>query len=341
MVYLHIPQGQPLTENSPNTLNGGSRARRIAIELQYLVLVGLCLGVLFGFLGRRSWYFDLFTSFTIVYFAASVVLFLSLALLRDKRGAAVALALALFHGWLMLPYLSFGATAGAAHDGAVRVMLANVLTVNRDFEAFSAEVRKQDPDILCVQEVDAAWQQVLEGLHETYPHQHFEARSDNFGIALLSRLPLADVEIFELGGVTVPAISAKVETGAGTLRLLTLHTLPPMMKYLAASRNRQLAEAAKFAQAGTGPFALVGDLNATPWSPHFQDLLRVADLKEARLGQGVMPTWPVDGWLPALLPIDHILVSPGITVSQMVRGGDTGSDHLPVIADLRITAPGA
>jgi len=329
-----------LTETSPNTPSAGSRARRIAVELQYLALVGLCLGVVFGFLARRNWYFELFTSFTIVYFATAVAVFLSLALLRDRRGAAVALALALFHAWMMLPYLSFGAAAGAAQDGAVRVMLANVLTVNRDFEAFSAEVRKQDPDILCVQEVDAAWQQVLEGLHETYPHQHFEARSDNFGIALLSRLPLAEVEIIELGGVTVPAITAKVETAAGTLRLLTLHTLPPMLKHMAASRNRQLVEAAKIAKERSGPFALVGDLNVTPWSPHFQDLLRDGGLKEARLGQGVMPTWPVDGWLPALVPIDHILVSPGITVTQMARGGHTGSDHLPGVADLRFSGHG-
>jgi endonuclease/exonuclease/phosphatase (EEP) superfamily protein YafD len=314
--------------------------RRVAVALHYLVLAGLCLGVVFSVLARRGWYFELFTSFTIVYFAAAAVVFLSLALLRDRRGAAVALALALFHGWMMAPYLSFGTAAGAAQDGAVRVMLANVLTVNRDFEAFTAEVRKQDPDILCVQEVDTAWQRVLEGLHETYPHQHFDARSDNFGIALLSRLPLSEVEIFELGGVTVPAISAKVATGAGELRLLTLHTLPPIMKYLAASRNRQMAEAAKIAQAGTGPFALVGDLNVTPWSPHFQDLLRDGGLKEGRLGQGVMPTWPVDGWLPALVPIDHILVSPGITVTQMVRGGHTGSDHLPVVADLRFSGSG-
>jgi endonuclease/exonuclease/phosphatase (EEP) superfamily protein YafD len=37
---------------------------------------------------------------------------------------------------------------------------------------------------------------------------------------------------------------------------------------------------------------------------------------------------------PLRLPIDHILIGPGLAVLDRRLGPDTGSDHLPVVADL-------
>ena len=317
------------------------RFRRFLIELNYLGLTGLLICSVFVFLARWNWFFELFTSFALVYFVCASASLLLLAGVRAKAGATVALALTALFGWMLAPYAGLGSAAQADDNVAVRVMLANVLTVNRDFDAFTAEVARQDPDILCVQEVDTAWKEVLEGLRGKYPHQRIKPRSDNFGIALLSRLPLSDVETIELAGVTVPAITATVEAPGGPLRLLTLHTLPPVMRHMAASRNRQLEAAAAIAKSSETPFALVGDLNITVWSPHFQDLLHDAELVEGRRGRGVMPTWPVGRWFPALVPIDHVLVSSDVAISHFARGGETGSDHLPVIAELRISPAGA
>jgi endonuclease/exonuclease/phosphatase (EEP) superfamily protein YafD len=78
---------------------------------------------------------------------------------------------------------------------------------------------------------------------------------------------------------------------------------------------------------------LLGDLNCTPWSPAFDRLLAAARLRDSGRGRGLHPTWfsavPFVG-----LPIDHVLVGPGVGVRGRHVGPDIGSDHRPVIADL-------
>ncbi|MBI1319445.1 MAG: hypothetical protein GC168_10935 [Candidatus Hydrogenedens sp.] len=308
---------------------------RFMRETGYLVLVFLTIVALFSLGARYRWYFELAPNFQLVYFGLALFALALLSLTRSRRGVVLALMFAAFHGWQIAPYVPWSGAAHADTD-RVRVMLANVLTINQDYEAFREEVERHQPDILCVQEVGAGWKAVLEGLRETYPYQRMEAREDNFGIALASRWPLHDVAFKELGGVTVPAILATVETPRGPLRLLDLHTIPPMFKHMAAGRNRQLAEAAQIARDAQTPFALVGDLNMTPWSPYFSDLIERSGLVNTRLGRGPMPTWPVSALHPVLLPIDHVLVSNDINMLGLHRGGRTGSDHLPVIADLQL-----
>ena len=50
-------------------------------------------------------------------------------------------------------------------------------------------------------------------------------------------------------------------------------------------------------------------------------------------GFGVQPSWPTKP-LILRIPIDHILVSKNIVTARRWIGPETGSDHLPVFADL-------
>jgi endonuclease/exonuclease/phosphatase (EEP) superfamily protein YafD len=81
---------------------------------------------------------------------------------------------------------------------------------------------------------------------------------------------------------------------------------------------------------------LIGDLNTTMWSPYFSELVKGSGLRDARLGFGLKPTWPMP--LPALfqIPIDHCLVSDDIEVLGVRTGGATGSDHRPMMFDVRV-----
>jgi endonuclease/exonuclease/phosphatase (EEP) superfamily protein YafD len=90
----------------------------------------------------------------------------------------------------------------------------------------------------------------------------------------------------------------------------------------------------------------MGDLNITMWSPYYRRFVSKTGLWNTRQGSGILPTWrPVKirfwrlpsalSWLLAL-PIDHCLVSPAIAVPQIRPGPDVGSDHLPLIVDLRL-----
>jgi endonuclease/exonuclease/phosphatase (EEP) superfamily protein YafD len=98
-------------------------------------------------------------------------------------------------------------------------------------------------------------------------------------------------------------------------------------------RNDQLRAIAKFLQGVEGSRLVMGDLNTTSWSPHFRDLLAATGLVDSRRGRGMQPTWTAFRGL-VRLPLDHVLVSPDITVTARRVGPPIGSDHLPVIVEL-------
>jgi endonuclease/exonuclease/phosphatase (EEP) superfamily protein YafD len=116
------------------------------------------------------------------------------------------------------------------------------------------------------------------------------------------------------------------------LQLLSVHTSWPLGPANSALRDRQLALIGEFARSHTGLLVVLGDLNVSPFSPHFQALLSDSNLKSAAQGFGWQPTWPT--FLPpAGIQIDHALTGAGVFVTSFRRGSPVGSDHLPIIID--------
>ena len=78
------------------------------------------------------------------------------------------------------------------------------------------------------------------------------------------------------------------------------------------------------------PTVVAGDLNATPWSPAFNEL----DDLGLRRATGLAPTWPSALHGISGIPIDHVPASRHWRLVASGRGPDPGSDHRPVIARL-------
>ena len=112
--------------------------------------------------------------------------------------------------------------------------------------------------------------------------------------------------------------------------------MPPMSVAAQSARNEHLTQMTAFAKARSEPLIIVGDLNMTMWSPSHRSLCDELGLTNTRRGFGILPSWPAS--LPSVMriPIDHCLVSDGITVLDCRLGRDIGSDHLPLIVDLGI-----
>ena len=81
------------------------------------------------------------------------------------------------------------------------------------------------------------------------------------------------------------------------------------------------------------PAVLVGDLNITPFSPQFQDVLEVGRLRDGRKGHGMKGTWPSPTGFPRI-PIDHVLVAEEIKVNTLRVERAAKSDHFAVITEL-------
>jgi endonuclease/exonuclease/phosphatase (EEP) superfamily protein YafD len=121
-------------------------------------------------------------------------------------------------------------------------------------------------------------------------------------------------------------IEVTVDLDGQPVRVLATHPVSPLTPTRAAQRNRTLERIAAHALTGNEPIVVMGDLNATPWSPYLQELLATADLIDSQVGHGMQPSFPASrGWLG--LAIDHVLHGPELRTVERQLGPAFGSDH--------------
>jgi len=165
-----------------------------------------------------------------------------------------------------------------------------------------------------------------------------EPRDDNFGVALLSRVPLIDPRLEDFSTVGLPSITAAFWIGQTRITLLGTHPLPPVGTLQAGLRNGQLERISEWVQAQDDAVIVVGDLNITPWSPVFQTLIRKTGLRNSAEGRGLQGTWPA--FLPPMrIPIDHFLHGGAVSVHERSILRFDGSDHLPQLVEFGAPRP--
>jgi endonuclease/exonuclease/phosphatase (EEP) superfamily protein YafD len=244
--------------------------------------------------------------------------------------------------WALLPYwlppAGGDAVAGPPTAGRrepISLVSINVLTSNTDKPAVLAYLRSRDPDIIIALEVDAAWAAALGELSAGWPHTIVEPRGDNFGIALLAKRPPREHRVREFGDTGVPSIVATFADPGGDYTVIATHPVPPKSPDYARDRDTQLRAIAQLVAASPLPCIVAGDLNATPWSAAFRDLIATSGLRDTALGRGVQASWNARVWAPRI-PIDHILAPPGTEIIRRAVGPFVGSDHFPVEAEIRL-----
>ena len=316
-------------------------ARKIVADaLQICVqaaVIGLLLLSLAGYAGRLNKYFELLSHFKIQYAIAS---FMCLALLVVfQRWPWVALAFVCFaiNVAVIAPFY-FGNSSFRAENRRLKIALANVNYLNRNYAAVIELVRQEAPDVLILQEVTPRMLSEIEILNREFPFsKSMSQEGDGNGIALFSHRPLEHAEIVFLGSDVRPCVFARIRVDdRRTVSLLTIHPEAPIRFGHFERRNRQLAAASEFVKSMPAPKIFTGDLNTTMWSPYFADLERQTGMRNARRGFGLLPTWPT--FLPHIMriPIDHCLVSSDIHVAGAGTRAVEGSDHLSLIVELEI-----
>ncbi len=284
-------------------------------------------------LGTLWWPFELATHATLYSTLALLVATpLLLAKTPHRRGnLGVLCAVALvWNVALLLPLLA--PHIDVSRGALLRVMTLNVLTSNTRHEDVLRLVQREDPDVLALMEVNDRWLAAMAPLAERYPTVHTAPRSDNFGIAVYSRLPVDSIETIELGGAQVPSIATTIRLAGEPVTILATHPLPPIGAERAGLRNEQLAAVAEWARGQENPVIVMGDLNVTPWSPYFRSLLERGKLQDSGRGFGLRSTWR-PGLTILGIPIDHVLHSPELLVRSRRVGPEVGSDHRAVVVE--------
>ena len=312
---------------------------RVAGLLEVGLLLGLA-GSWLGLLGGWHWMLDLCSHFRWQYGVACLVAIAWAGWRKRRWLLAAALVTLGLNLWLMARpewQVPPGKPVPGFH---VRVISFNVLTSNHNHAGVLQWLEAADADVVFLMEVDRVWAKALQPLLRTHPHHLILPKSDNFGLALFSRLPLGslrklDSDALKIGHHSEPdlcmdSVEARLKIGGRELMILGTHPVPPMGHEYAAARDRQLqALSHHIAQAGI-PVLVAGDLNATPWSHGFRQLTAKVPLLPAP--GAWKPTWRT-GSLFAI-PIDHALCTPPLLFKSRTIGPDLGSDHRPQVMDL-------
>lgn len=146
------------------------------------------------------------------------------------------------------------------------------------------------------------------------------------GNALLSRIRPNGITEHKLPGLIPGRGVLEVRFGSetGALHVLILH-----MSLGRRGRLRQIEFLAELIR-DCRHVILMGDLNCPSDSPEMTVLLENARLCEPEPGLLTFPSWRPDRQL------DHILVSPSITVERVEVLDQVYSDHLPIAMDVRL-----
>jgi endonuclease/exonuclease/phosphatase (EEP) superfamily protein YafD len=313
--------------------------QRTNLSLWGLIEAGammLCAATVTSFLGRVWWLFSLPTHFPLHLGVALAAVASASAIRRRWRVAVICGGFALVNLGLVVATLwPPPPTAGTITSGArLRLAALNVHTANERTDLVLGFLRQADADVILLMEVDERWMAALAPLDADYPHQIAAPREDNFGIELFSRLPLTNAQVLELGSAELPSLSANFNLGGREVLLLGTHPLPPGTAEYSRQRNEQLRALAAHVREQRVPVMVLGDLNTTPWSPFFADLLRGSGLRQTSRGRGLCGTWPAS--LPVgRIALDHCLLSPVFAVASQQVGPKVGGDHLPLVVEVQ------
>jgi endonuclease/exonuclease/phosphatase (EEP) superfamily protein YafD len=306
--------------------------------------LGLAGGTLATAFARDSWRLDIFTHFRPHLFVLALAVMAVALMLRRWRPALLAVAAAAINGAVLLAPVH--AAPLTATGPAFRLIAFNVMHDNTRYDALEQFVSRQHPDVLVLEETLPSWQRHLGILADALPFQTELLPHGRQDVAILSRWPITDFSALQPVGPTGAALPfriARAELDADGRKLVVygVHPPHPMNGWEWRTRNAYFAWLARrMAQEPKDAAVVVaGDFNSTLWSPFFRDYLAVAGVTDAARSNWPAPTrhpYVPDGWRWIGIPIDHVTVSPAVGITGFAVGPELGSDHYPVIADLRL-----
>lgn len=255
---------------------------------------------------------------------------------------AAAIGVVLIQAWWIFPYTRLAPRdlkqAEPGHEErCITLLIANVLTPNRNATGLIEQILEHQPDIILTLESDDWWGEQLHGaLAENWPIQVSIPQDNLYGMHLYSRLELQGVEVKRLIQDDIPSIHGWVILGSGErVRLHALHPRPPSPQESETSlwRDAELLLVGREIRKQEGPALLIGDLNDVAWSRTTKLFTRVSGMLDPRRGRGMFATYHAGHWM-LRWPLDHIFVTEHFTLRSMQRLKGFGSDHFPILATL-------
>lgn len=300
--------------------------------------VGLAVMSLAAFLGRWVWWLDVLANFRAQYVVGLAVLGLVIAMSRWRKTGYTVLGVALVNLIVVLPLYIGSPAEGAVGRSSIRVMSFNLLSTNESYPDVIEYIESADPDLVLLHEASRPWEVAMESAE--FGYEIVRPRSEDLIFGTLVLVKAQSVEAISYGFAASAARAVELtyipEGWTDSLSVLGTHPLAPTDRERADLRDAQLGFAGEWAASQTGAFIVVGDLNATPWSWPFRRLMESTELRNSQRGFGLQPSFSAESNLLLRVPIDHLLHSPALEVTDRELGPDLGSDHFPLLVDLQL-----
>jgi endonuclease/exonuclease/phosphatase family metal-dependent hydrolase len=255
-------------------------------------------------------------------------------------GAAAIIAWPVLNTAVSLPAL------GKPPDGpSLRVMTFNADQGRMSLPAFQTLLAAEAPDVVAVQEGCAEMREV------SYWGDDWHVQSGPSGLILACRGPIVPINSLELAkiGGTGGAMRCRIEGPLGKMEFVNVHLDTPRgalesarggdvdgIRHNVALREAGSAGVTRWLATAPADTVVAGDFNMTTdsalfrryWSPYCADAF-----EEASFGLGYTKHTSWHG-----VRIDHVLHGRVLTCVECRVCLDVGSDHRPVIAELRRAA---
>ncbi len=229
-------------------------------------------------------------------------------------------------------------------SSSLRLLHSNLDRHNPTPDRAIQYLREQQVDLLLLQEITPAWLTRLESELPNYQLLKAEAFDNTLGSAVLVAKQNSQVKIEQIQTIHLPANSDRplleiiIQTGNRTVAILCFHVIRPRSTQTSNYQITEFNAAADWSQRQLQQgreVVIIGDFNSTFWSQRLRQLERDSQLINSQRGFGFQPTWSAH--FPPLMKIaiDHCFYSRGLRVGQRSIGPDIGSDHHPLLVELR------
>ncbi len=214
----------------------------------------------------------------------------------------------------------------------LKLLIFNVFIENREFGKLLKLVEKMQPDVILLAEPDAHWIEEIAVLEKTYPHTVLYPLDNAYGMALYSRLELADSQLNFFIEDDIPSIITDVKLPSGDLiHLYCIHPRPPVPTESVRSNERdaEILLVGRMIKENDVPTVIAGDLNDVAWSRTTKLFQKISGLLDPRIGRGLYSSF--HAYYPLIrFPLDHVFHSNHFRLAELRRLPSIGSDHFPI-----------
>lgn len=279
------------------------------------------------------WSFDLLAQLLLPAGAVALVTVPLAAFARRPAVAGFAAVVALLACALAMPSLTAPGPV-AAEASRFKVLLFNVWYSNPRPADVAKIIARENADLVVLIELSGTARKALTAVVNTYPYK-FDCAGAGCDGLIFSRARLIPQGAFRTSDPDrSPYVMIGTDIAGCRLTLVSTHMTRPFPNRPYWGQRAQAEEIGAAVGLIPGAKLLVGDLNAAPWGY----VVRTIEARgNVRAATGPGGTWP--SLLPAQLriPIDHIMAGPGLSVASRRLLPGTGSDHVPVVAEIAVT----